>query len=48
MRSKTELSFAFEKKIKKAEDEWNELGRQGWQYCKDGDGCIIFMREIEE
>ena len=35
------------KKVKQLEDEWNALGREGWQFCMQGDGVLVFMREIE-
>ncbi len=40
--------LGYEKKIQEAEEEWNRLGQDGWQFCKEGNGVIIFMREIEE
>ena len=45
---KTSLGFDWQKKIREAEARWNELGREGWQFCMHGDGVIVFMREIEE
>lgn len=45
-----EIKFGFDanKKIEEAENEWNELGNQGWKFCKEGDGVMIFIREINE
>ena len=48
VRQEAKLGFAQLKKIDDAENEWNELGQQGWKFCKEGDGVIIFMREIIE
>ncbi len=45
---KTSLGFDWQKKIREAEARWNELGREGWQFCMHGNGVIVFMREIEE
>jgi len=42
------LGFDASKKIVEAEKEWNELGKQGWKFCKEGSGVMIFVREIEE
>lgn len=42
------LEFVQNKKIEDAEKEWNILGNEGWQFCKEGTGVIIFMREINE
>ena len=44
----TQFGFDFEKKMKTMEQQWNELGQQGWKYCTDGNDCTVFMREIEE
>ncbi len=42
------LGFSQAKKIEEAEKEWNKLGKEGWQFCKEGNGCMIFMREVQE
>ena len=42
------ILFGAGKKIREAEARWNELGREGWQFCMHGNGVIVFMREIEE
>ena len=39
--------FDYEKKVKKLEFYWNELGMQGWKYCREGNGFTVFMRELE-
>ena len=47
---KTTLGFDWKKKVREAEERWNELGREGregWQFCTWGNDVIIFMREIE-
>ena len=44
---KTKLGLDWQKKIREAEEQWNELGQEGWQFCMHGDGVIVFMREIE-
>ena len=45
---KATVGLNFEKKVKDAEEEWNELGLQGWKFCKEGNGCMVFMREIDD
>ena len=40
------LGFNYEKKVLELEKTWNELGEQGWKFCKDGNGFTIFMREV--
>ena len=45
---KTTLGFDWKKKVREAEERWNALGREGWQFCTRGNDVIIFMREIEE
>lgn len=42
-----QLGFDYEKKVRESEKEWNKLGQDGWQFCKEGNGVIIFIREIE-
>lgn len=42
------IGFDTNKKIEEAENEWNELGKQGWKFCKEGSGVMIFIREINE
>lgn len=37
----------YEKKIREIEVEWNKLGTEGWKFCKEGNGVIIFIKEIE-
>ena len=44
---KVPLGLDWNKKVKQLEDEWNALGREGWQFCMQGDGVLVFMREIE-
>ncbi len=44
---KMRLAFDLDKKIDEVEQEWNELGQQGWRYCKECNGVIIFIRKIE-
>lgn len=44
---KTSIGFDWQKKIREAEEQWNELGREGWQFCMHGNGVLVFMREIE-
>lgn len=45
---KSAIGFDFDKKVKNIEEEWNKLGSQGWKFCKEGFGCIVFMREIDD
>ncbi len=40
--------FRYDEKVKQLERLWNELGKQGWRFCKDGYDFTIFMREIAE
>ena len=35
------------KSMLQLEAEWNGLGQEGWQFCMQGDGVLVFMREIE-
>lgn len=42
------IGLDYEKKMKNAEAEWNELGRQGWKFCWEGNGCIVFIREYDD
>ncbi len=44
----SKLGFNYDKKVIELEKQWNELGKQGWKFCKDGNGFTIFMREIAE
>ena len=48
VKKEQKLGFSINKKVEDAEKEWNELGRDGWKFCKEGDGVIIFVREIIE
>lgn len=48
VKKELKLGFLINKKVEDAEKEWNELGRDGWKFCKEGDGVIIFVREIIE
>ncbi len=43
-----EIGFDYKKKIIESEKQWNQLGSEGWMFCKEGNGVIIFMREIED
>lgn len=36
-----------EEKLKTSESQWNKLGNEGWEFCKEGNGCIIFKRELD-
>lgn len=44
---KAPLGFNWNKKIEEIEAQWNKLGQEGWQFCTQGNGVIVFMREIE-
>ena len=48
VRFPAQIGFDFEKKMKALEEQWNALGQEGWKFCKDGNDCVVFMREIEE
>lgn len=48
VKNEAKLGFKMEKKIEDAQHEWNELGKDGWQFCKEGINYTIFMREITE
>lgn len=41
----SKIGFDTDKKIKDSEREWNELGKEGWKFCKEGNGVMIFIRE---
>lgn len=43
-----ELGFNYDKKVIELEEQWNELGKQGWKFCRDGNGFSIFVREVME
>ena len=47
-RFKVPPDLNWDRKLNRLEEEWNELGREGWQFCMQGDGVLIFMREIRE
>ena len=44
---KVPLGLDWNKKVKQLEEEWNKLGQEGWQFCMQGEGVLVFMREIE-
>lgn len=46
LEQRSKLGFDQSKKVEAAEKEWNELGAEGWRFCKEGSGVMIFMREI--
>lgn len=48
IKENAKLGFSLDKKIEREEKQWNDLGREGWQFCKEGNGCFIFMRELIE
>lgn len=35
----------YSKKVSELEIMWNELGKHGWKFCKDGLDYVVFMRE---
>lgn len=41
------LGINYKKKLYEYEKEWNLLGKDGWKFCKEGNDCVIFIREIE-
>ena len=45
---KAPIGFDTGKKLRALEEGWNQLGREGWQFCMNGDGVLVFMREITE
>lgn len=46
MKFSSKLGFDFDNKCDELERQWNELGNQGWMFCKEGNGFIIFIREV--
>ena len=42
------MGFDEKKKVREAEEQWNALGREGWQFCAQVNGGLVFMREIQE
>lgn len=44
---KSKIGFDFDKKVSEMENEWNELGAQGWKFCTWANDVIIFMREVD-
>ena len=45
---KAPIGFDTGKKLRALEEGWNQLGREGWQFCMNGDGVLVCMREITE
>lgn len=48
VRSPLKIGFDYEDKLKETEKQWNDLGQNGWMFCKEGNGCIIFIRKLEQ
>ncbi len=48
IKSEVKLGLDFNKKIRDEETEWNRLGAEGWRFCKEGNGVLIFIRETED
>lgn len=44
---KSKIGFDFDKKVSEVENEWNELGVQGWKFCTWANDVMIFMREVD-
>ncbi len=44
---KSKIGFDFDKKVSEMENEWNELGAQGWKFCTWANDVMIFMREVD-
>ena len=44
----TSLGLDWKKKMGETQERWDELGREGWQFCTRGGASLVFMREIEE
>ncbi len=42
------MGFDEKKKVREAEEQWNALGREGWQFCAQVNGGLVFMREIQD
>ena len=42
------MRFDEKKKVREAEEQWNALGREGWQFCAQVNGGLVFMREIQD
>ena len=48
VKQEVKLGFVQNKKVEDVEKEWNELGKDGWRFCREGTGVMIFIREINE
>lgn len=48
VRSKPMIGIDYDKKVQNSETEWNELGKKGWKFCKEGNKVNIFIRVIED
>ncbi len=46
VKAEMKLGLDYSKKIKAAEAEWNQLGAEGWQFCKEGNGVLIFYAGV--
>ena len=39
--------FQYERKLAQLEQQWQELGKNGWKFCTSIDDIAIFIREKE-
>lgn len=46
VRLPVKIGWDYEQKIREMEEEWNRLGEEGWKFCKEGNGVVIFIREV--
>lgn len=48
VRFPNQIGLNFDKKVLELERQWNQLGEEGWMFCKEADGVCIFVREKEQ
>lgn len=44
---KTKLGLNYDKKLAETENEWNQLGLQGWKFCTWVNGAVVFIKETD-
>lgn len=44
---KTKLGLNYDKKLAETENEWNQLGLQGWKFCTLVNGAVVFIKETD-
>lgn len=44
VKQEVKLGFVQNKKVEDVEKEWNELGKDGWRFCREGTGVRFKWR----